>query len=248
MAQGSQQYSAAQILEAARRAQAEGRIEHAVQFYRHLTGHMGHTAEAALAEQALMRIELPSVPAPTMNPAAVNGHYGHGQHSAPTGPPAYVSHTGPPAVVVSRSQAVTRAPAPQSVPAALPDHESAAQRRFLLPKSRRRYRTGRIIARTITFLGFMMMGSGTGIVAVAGLTIAGVAIPSIPAVLASQSPVLAGAIGAILLFFGAMLVLGGQLGRAIFDHASAARELAALSRARARSEARVAEAVAGTED
>ena len=48
-----------------------------------------------------------------------------------------------------------------------------------------------------------------------------------------QSPVIAGAAGAALLFLGAVQVLAGQLARAMFDQASASRDVAAFHRARA---------------
>jgi hypothetical protein len=50
-------FSALQILEAGRRAEAEGNRDHAVQFYRHLTLHFAGTFEAADAVTALHRLE-----------------------------------------------------------------------------------------------------------------------------------------------------------------------------------------------
>lgn len=57
MAQGTPQFSPAQVLEAGRRAEAEGKFDYAVQFYRHLVTHFASSAEAGAAREGLDRIE-----------------------------------------------------------------------------------------------------------------------------------------------------------------------------------------------
>lgn len=57
MAQGTPQFSPAQVLEAGRRAEAEGKFDYAVQFYRHLVTHFSSSAEAGAARDGLDRIE-----------------------------------------------------------------------------------------------------------------------------------------------------------------------------------------------
>ncbi len=229
MAQGSQQYSAAQILEAGRRAHAEGRMDHAVQFYRHLTEHLAFTPEAAVAEQTMQRLGLAS---PKTSLSTLNGATSsYNGTAAQAGPPGMTPATQP-------------RPAPSSRPstAAMADSESAAQRKLLLPRLRRRYRTGRFIAGVVTFLGFVIVGSGTGLFILAVLTIAGVALPAaIPAILVSQPPMIGATGGLTLVFIGGLIALGGQLGRAMFDQASAARDLASLARLRAQYDARATE-------
>ena len=52
-----QQYTPSQILEAGRRAEAEGRTEYAIQFYRHLIDSHAGAPEAEAAHDALVLIQ-----------------------------------------------------------------------------------------------------------------------------------------------------------------------------------------------
>ena len=56
MLQGSPQFTPRQLLEAGRRAEAEGKLADADQLYRHLADHFAYTAEAAEARNGLGRI------------------------------------------------------------------------------------------------------------------------------------------------------------------------------------------------
>jgi hypothetical protein len=56
MLQGSPQFTPRQLLDAGRRAEAEGNLDHAIQLYRHLTDHYAYTAEATEARNGLGRI------------------------------------------------------------------------------------------------------------------------------------------------------------------------------------------------
>jgi hypothetical protein len=56
MLQGTPQFTPQQLLEAGRRAEADGQVDAAVQFYRHLTDYYGFTAEAAEARNGLGRM------------------------------------------------------------------------------------------------------------------------------------------------------------------------------------------------
>src|SRR5436190_20031999 len=56
MLQGSPQFTPRQLLDAGRRAEAEGSLDHAIQLYRHLTDHYAYTAEAAEARNGLGRM------------------------------------------------------------------------------------------------------------------------------------------------------------------------------------------------
>ena len=222
MAQATQNYTAAQILEAGRRAEAEGRIDHAVQFYRHLTDHMGFTSEAATADQSLQRL------AALQPNGAMNGH----QIQAPNGAAGSAYHVNP-------SQSAGRAVA-RVQPPITSEHQAATQPRFLLPRSRRRYRSGRVIARVVTFVGFLQAAAGVLLLAI---VIVGqfVTLPgTVGAILAAQSPTLSISAGLSMAVFGALFVLGGQLARALFDQASATRDLAIIARTRAVFEARTA--------
>src|SRR6202008_962062 len=56
MAQTSVQFTPVQVLQAARRAEAEGKMDYALQFYRHLVEQHGSTPEAQEAREGLFRI------------------------------------------------------------------------------------------------------------------------------------------------------------------------------------------------
>ena len=56
MVQTSMQYTPVQVLQAARRAEAEGKMDYALQFYRHLVEQHGTTPEAQEAREGLFRI------------------------------------------------------------------------------------------------------------------------------------------------------------------------------------------------
>src|ERR1700704_5459754 len=56
MAQASVQYTQVQVLQAARRAEAEGKMDYALQFYRHIVEHHGTSVEAQEAREGLFRI------------------------------------------------------------------------------------------------------------------------------------------------------------------------------------------------
>jgi hypothetical protein len=56
MVHPSSPFTPAQLLDSARRSEAEGKIELANQFYRHLTEHYANTPEAAEARGAIGRI------------------------------------------------------------------------------------------------------------------------------------------------------------------------------------------------
>jgi hypothetical protein len=56
MAPGSMQFTPRQLLDAGRRAEAEGKLDLAQQFYGHLSDHYGHTAEASEGRRGLARV------------------------------------------------------------------------------------------------------------------------------------------------------------------------------------------------
>lgn len=67
MVRGSPQFTPRQLLEAGRRAEAEGKLDLAQQFYGHLNDHYGHTSEAAEGRHGLSRIGA-SAPHPGPHP------------------------------------------------------------------------------------------------------------------------------------------------------------------------------------
>ncbi len=254
MAQGSHQFTPTQILEAGRRAEAEGRTEYAIQFYRHLTEHMARSAEAAVARDALLRLGAAPAPVVATPPGAagtgtiVNGNYFNGMPAPgltasasqpqlgaqPAGQAAHAS-IGP--AIQGRAQN-TSITVPERAPAPGPGAgEGVARRKFVLPRSRRRYRTGRFMARALTFVGFIEIVLGAALLGFGVLARFGIGASALPEIIAAQQQLIGITAGISLIMMGVLVVLGGQLGRAIFDTASANRDLAAFARARAAFEA-----------
>ncbi|MEQ1614163.1 MAG: hypothetical protein ABL904_15560 [Hyphomicrobiaceae bacterium] len=246
MAQSPQQFTPQQILEAGRRAETEGRIEYAIQFYRHLTDHLARTAEAATARDSLARLGA-SVASGTGHSPAGPGANGHYHTIAPPGPQPYGAQpmnghpTGPQQASTGAAPTAGTMPGRPSngqpgsgalivrpSPAA-PAADAVARRKLVLPKSRRRYRTGRFVARAFTVLGFVEIAIGVVLLG-AGLFSK---VPALPEFLAAQQQLIGVSAGLTVLILGLVQVMGGQLARAIFDTASANRDLAAYARARA---------------
>jgi hypothetical protein len=248
MAQGTQQFTPAQILEAGKRAEIEGRVEYAIQFYRHLTDHLPRSPEAMLARDALAKIGALGHPPETgrgttagmngtgmngagTNGAGINGHYANGGHASTTSntaQSAYAPSNGPPHTTGSPTSG--RGPAARRTQ---PPIDAVTRPSFLLPKSRRRYRTGRFTARLFTVLGFMQVGVALTGVAIGVLAAVGLALPAVLAFAAIQPPAVTIVSSITLAVVGLAQVLGGQLARALFDTASANRDLAAYTRAKA---------------
>jgi hypothetical protein len=179
------QFSPQQLLESGRRAEAEGRLDVAHQFYRYLADQYGYTAEAGDGRSGLARL-------------SAAGHSQSLWQSASASPP----------------------PAPGN------RHTSTRVRRGKPLESRQDYRGGRALAVLAAGSGWLAIGAA---LAAAG---AGAAAHFLPApeelkVTWNTLLLLAGVVAG-----GAGLVLAGQAARALFDQASAARELVAIERAR----------------
>ena len=176
------QFSPQQLLESGRRAEAEGRLDVAHQFYRYLADQYGYTAEAGDGRSGLARL-------------SAAGHSQSLWQSASASPP--------------------------------PNRPTSTRVRRGKPlESRQDYRGGRALAVLAAGSGWLAIGAA---LAAAG---AGAAAHFLPApeelkVTWNTLLLLAGVVAG-----GAGLVLAGQAARALFDQASAARELVAIERAR----------------
>lgn len=231
------QFTPSQVLEAGRRAETEGRGEYAVQFYRHLVENYPGSGEAAAAQSALSRIlgtppslsnnslsnaqsggqmpafesrlelqsPVPALSNPFEQPQPYPPHYnGANGYGAPPPAPAH----------------------PSSYAAAPPSNGGEPYPYFDLPEPSGGYRSGRFLARLFAWLGGLLALAGLGLLPLS------IAMPR----LVSQLPLLPGssASAAILLVFGGLLlILIGQLARALLDLANSTRDLAAISRAEA---------------
>lgn len=210
--QASPQITAAQVLDAGRRAEADGRVDYAIQFYRHLADHHAGAPEAAVAREALTRLKRRARPeSDAMTPRAIE-------------PP-------PPLRALGRRQA-----------GGLTHAESAAARTPLriapaggsqpappldLPEPVSGYFTGRLIAYGFAVVGVLLILAG--LLALGATLLPAEMIASIP-----YGPFLLHPFaGPIAAGIGIALVLSGELARAIFDIARSSRDLAAIERAKA---------------
>jgi hypothetical protein len=86
MVHASQQFTPPQLLEAGHRAEVEGRLDLAAQFYRHLTEHYAFTAEAAEARNGLGRVGAAQSQVWHMNGAAPANGAARSQRRRPVAP------------------------------------------------------------------------------------------------------------------------------------------------------------------
>ena len=210
MVHASPQVTAAQVLDAGRRAEADGRLEYAIQFYRHLTDHHSGAPEAEAAREALSRLKLqtsnldgfPRTRAASPPPLRNPGHF-HASDSARLGPK------------VGRGP-IRIAPAGAVQPSAPIE----------LPESETEYLAGRLVAHAFVGLGIFLAVAGL-LATIAGLMLPGEMLAALPT--GSGHASARGPTGAAT---GIVLFLLGQIARAILDIASASRDLAAIERAK----------------
>ena len=245
MAQTQVQFTSVQVLQAAKRAEAEGKMDYALQFYRHLVEQHGNTPEAQEAREGLFRIaewrwgearvtrgrdadgegaNAGADDAVNANERARNDMTARAQ-TPPAPPP--VRQTGHnnranPANDTSadfRSEA-SAATLPQIVSRRRNEAEGEVD------YFEERFRLARIVAHVLSAVGWMMIAAGVvGIVAGAADLVAELAMPVLPGV---PVGVLAGVPAVV---FGLCIVVAGQIAVAIFDRTNAALETAAMDRA-----------------
>lgn len=229
MANASPQLSPAQLLDSGRRAETEGKVDLAAQFYRHLTDHHAYTAEAAEARNGLGRVG--AVQAQIWQPVGnggysngnghVNGHINGGSHTPPIGPPnggVYINggaHLNGGSAYANGNAPIADAGYRGARPA------RATRRRPVAPRDH--YRAGRFMARAFSALGWLIVLAGA---LAAGLYF----LPGSPLLHFEILPVLGASVAAVVT--GLAVVFSGQVARAVFDQANATRDLVALERAK----------------
>jgi hypothetical protein len=242
MAPTAAQFSPGQILEAGRRAENDGRVGYAIQFYRHLTDHHGWSPEAAIAKEALARLANfrptaeppangqgqhanPAPSWPASGQAQAQSQPGHGpavQHGAnnggyPQASPNGVANPFPTANPVGRALQ----------PAQPQMQQQTAPSGLHLPPPERRYRIGSIVAWLLLGIGLTLMA---GSLVLVGLHAVGL---KVPGTLGMMLGFTGGLPGALALFaVGVTQVFAVQIGRALFDSANATRDLAMIERAK----------------
>jgi hypothetical protein len=246
MAPTAAQFSPGQILDAGRRAENDGRVGYAIQFYRHLTDHHGWSPEAAIAKEALARLA-------NFRPAAdaaANG--GPAQHVSPAQQPSPPQQWQTPGPMSGQPPPPGPAPAPGIVngwppnggtpvssPSAPAPHvyseglsarhaETASSRPPLrLPAAERRYRIGSAVAWLLFGIGLVLTVGG---MVFAGLHVIGLKVPGTLGTMLGFTGGLPGALAISAL--GVMQVFASQIGRALFDNANAMRDLSMIERAK----------------
>lgn len=212
MATAPPHVSAAQVLDAGRRAEAEGRIEYAMQFYRHLADNHGSDPEAMAARDALSRLGMRKRPGTLEEPAATRSMTRQPPRVPTAGRPPLTPVPAPPRGVSSLRIAPVGAGEPPSP--------------LILPEPVGGYRTGRLIAHGLATVGIVLMLVGL-VLGAAGLLPSGV-LPGAGQMAAALHP----AVGPLAIAAGVLLVLVSQLARAVFDIARSTRDLAAIERAK----------------
>ncbi|MBI1648874.1 hypothetical protein [Hyphomicrobium sulfonivorans] len=245
MAQTQVQFTSVQVLQAAKRAEAEGKMDYALQFYRHLVEQHGNTPEAQEAREGLFRIaewrwgearvthgrdgggESASAQSGDAAPASEHGHNQRSERAqTPPAPPPVRQHghnnRANPANDTSadfRSEAAA-ATLPQIVSRRRNEAEGEVD------YFEERFRLARIVAHTLSAVGWMMIAAG--VVGFVGGVADLVAELAMPALLGLPIGVLVGVPTAV---FGLCFVVAGQIAVAIFDSTNAALETAAMERA-----------------
>jgi hypothetical protein len=229
MAQTSVQYTPVQVLQAARRAEAEGKMDYALQFYRHIVEHHGTTAEAQEAREGLFRIaewRWGEARIARRQEAAVANGYGGQQRAAVAvaggqPQPAYAPELPDNSVPITGG--ATRMPqiiAREAAKAA----EGPAPAEARAP----RYRIARIAALVLSGCGWASVAGGI-IMAVMAMADAAAAM-SAAAFLGLPLGVLLGGPVAVI---GLVLIVTGYLAVAVFESSNATLELADMRRRRA---------------
>jgi hypothetical protein len=189
MPHGSPQFTPKQLLDAGQRAEAEGRLDLAYQFYEHLSDRYGHAPEAAEGRNGLERV-------------------GTGVH--------YPQVWQPNGAIPARPTADGRAML-----------EGAGRAKHSVRSED--YRIGRTLAAFASGIGGLAMV--VALLALAAGLAADLAPVPVLQELKNAHDLLPWAAGALLV--GAVSLLCGQMARALFDQASATRELVAIERVKA---------------
>jgi hypothetical protein len=232
---GAPSYTPIQIIEAGQRAEADGQLQYAVQFYHHLVDHYGDTREAKFAHQRLSQL-MPLVPPPQsatvghLNPSPDQLHRSHrpsplGQHLAlnhvPSGPVANQTPGGHAAI----QHAIQNARQTQSADQHVAERASRSARAAPMPVVRS-YALGRTVAWVMT-----ISGSLTAICALFAMVAGGALQFGLIKLSALGAFALIVPMSGYGMITGIALVFVGQFARASFDTADATQELVAMARA-----------------
>ena len=222
MVQTSMQFTPVQVLQAARRAEAEGKMDYALQFYRHLVEQHGTTAEAQEAREGLFRIAEWRWGEARVARSRESG--GAGQAAQPSGQPPSPPSGGQRVYNVGNQSAASGYADPQQ-PVAMP--RVARAQESDVPAFQPRFRLSKVVAHALSAVGWAMLLGGV-FAAVAG---GGGFVGELSAIAFFGLPlgVLAGAPALVL---GLVFIVAGQIAAAVFESTNATLELVAIERGR----------------
>jgi hypothetical protein len=222
MVQTSMQFTPVQVLQAARRAEAEGKMDYALQFYRHLVEQHGTTAEAQEAREGLFRIAEWRWGEARVARTREAGAPGQAQPSAqaPPSPP-----SGGQRVYNVANPSSQGAYAEQQAPVSMPRVARAEEAE--LPPFQPRFRVSKAIAHVLSALGWIALLAGISTV-VAG---AGGFVGELSAIAFFGVP-LGILVGLPALVLGLTFIVAGQIAAAVFESTNATLELVAIERGR----------------
>lgn len=243
MVQTSVQFTPVQVLQAARRAEAEGKMDYALQFYRHLVEQHGSAPEAQEAREGLFRIaewrwgearvararegSNPAGAPPLQNQQSATPPPTTGQRVYNVAGGQNVGGGQPQPHQPQGGYAADQQPSsgPSGMPQILSRQNAKAEEAAPFAE---RFRFSKFFAHALSSVGMVTLLSGIFAVAagIAGL----VAELSAIGLLGAPFGVMLGVPAAL---FGLVLVVGGQVAAAIFDSANATLEMAAIERDRA---------------
>jgi hypothetical protein len=221
MVQTSMQFTPVQVLQAARRAEAEGKMDYALQFYRHLVEQHGTTAEAQEAREGLFRIAEWRWGEARVARTRESG----GQAAQPAAQPPSQPSGGQRVYNVGNQSAASGYADPQQAHVAMP--RVARAQESDVPPFQPRFRLSRVVAHALSAVGWAMLLGGL-FAAVAG---AGGFVGELSAISFFGLP-LGVLVGAPALVFGLGFIVAGQIAAAVFETTNATLELVAIERGR----------------
>jgi hypothetical protein len=221
MVQTSMQFTPVQVLQAARRAEAEGKMDYALQFYRHLVEQHGTTVEAQEARKGLFRIA-----EWRWGEARVARTRESGGQAAQPSPQAPSQPSGGQRVYnVGNQSAASGYADPQQAPVTMPRVARAPESD--LPPFQPRFRLSKVVAHALSAVGWVMLLGGVFAAAAGG----GGFVGELSAIAFFGLP-LGVLVGAPALVFGLGFIVAGQIAAAVFETTNATLELVAIERGR----------------
>ncbi|HET6322705.1 MAG TPA: hypothetical protein VFF87_11690 [Hyphomicrobium sp.] len=233
MAQTQVQFTPVQVLQAAKRAEAEGKMDYALQFYRHLVEQHGNTPEAQAAREGLFRI----AEWRWGEARVTRGREAGAQGDDAAGGPQQAQQPPQPAPGQARGdQRSYQASGPENVSddyhhaeaaGTLPQIVSRRRAGAQQPAFEPRFRIAQLAAHTLSGIGWLTLLTGiVGVIA----AVAGLVAELSAAVMGLPLGVL---VGVPFIVIGLALAVSGQVASAIFDGTNAALERAAVARGQA---------------